>query len=124
MPKILVVDDDHDLLLVIQSLLQQKGFEVEINSNWEEANIKIESFQPQVILLDVFLTGIDGLEICKQLKSKPNTKHIPILIFSGYPRLAEKIYEYGADDFITKPFELKDLIHKVHSVISRSTSTT
>lgn len=121
MPKILVVDDDKDLLEVMYSLLSKKGFEVEINSNWEEASDKIDTFKPQLILLDVFLSGIDGLEICQKLKSQPQTRDIPILIFSAYPRVAEKvIYEYGADDFIAKPFEINDLIMKVHSVLSHA----
>ncbi len=79
--------------------------------------------QPQLILLDVFLTGIDGLDICRQLKANPNTKDIPIIIFSAYPRVAQKvIYEYGADDFIAKPFEMEDLVNKVHSVLSQNAS--
>ena len=119
--KILVIDDDKDLLEVTQSLLERKGFQVETNDNWDEAFHKLDSFQPQLILLDVFLNGIDGLEICKKLKSMPNTRHIPILIFSAYPSVAESvIYEYGADDFIAKPFEVNDLISKVHSVLSQT----
>ena len=121
MPKILVVDDDKDLLDILQSLLSKKGFVVETDSNWENANNKIDIFHPQIILLDVFLSGVDGLEICKQLKSQPSTRDIPILIFSAYPRVAEKvIYEYGADDFIAKPFEVNDLINKVHAVLSQT----
>ena len=121
MPKILVVDDDKDLLDILQSLLSKKGFVVETDSNWENANNKIDIFHPQIILLDVFLSGVDGLEICKQLKSQPSTRDIPILIFSAYPRVAEKvIYEYGADDFIAKPFEMNDLVNKVHSVLSQT----
>ncbi len=80
----------------------------------------IKEFQPQLILLDVFLSGVDGLEICKQLKSSPQTKHIPIIIFSGYPRIAESVtYEYGADDFIAKPFEVNELVSKMHLVLSQ-----
>ncbi|MEJ7675465.1 MAG: response regulator [Chitinophagaceae bacterium] len=120
MPKILVIDDDKDLLDITQTLLVKQGFEVETNANWDDALQKIETFQPQLILLDVFLNGIDGLDICKQLKSMPHTKHIPVMIFSGYPRVAESvIYEYGADDFIAKPFEVNDLITKMHSVLSQ-----
>jgi DNA-binding response OmpR family regulator len=120
MPRILIVDDDRDLLEVVSSLLARKGFEVESNINWDEANKKIEEFQPQVILLDVFLSGIDGLEICKKLKEDPMTSHIPIIIFSGYPRVAETVmYEYGADDFITKPFEVEEMIEKIHNVLSK-----
>jgi DNA-binding response OmpR family regulator len=122
MPRILVVDDDKDLLDVTQALLLKKGFEVEIESTWEEALEKINTFEPQVILLDVFLSGIDGLDICKQLKTMPKTKDIPVLIFSAYPRIAETvIYEYGADDFIAKPFEVNELISKVHGVLSQTT---
>ena len=121
MPRILVVDDDIDLLEVTQALLRKKGSEVEIVAHWEDAVNTIENFQPQIILLDVFLNGIDGLDICKQLKAMPHTKDIPVLIFSAYPRIAESvIYEYGADDFIAKPFEVNELITKVHSVLSQT----
>ena len=119
--KILVIDDDKDLLEVTKSLLSRKGFEVETNDNWDGALQQLDSFQPQLILLDVFLNGIDGLDICKKLKSMPNTCHIPILIFSAYPSIAERvIYEYGADDFIAKPFEVNELVTKVHSVLSQT----
>jgi len=120
MAKILVVDDDRDLLEVLKSLLTKKGFEVEVDENWENGFSKIDKFQPQLILLDVFLSGIDGLDICKQLKSQSHTRDIPIIIFSAYPRATEAIiYEYGADDFIAKPFEVNDLVVKVHSVLSQ-----
>lgn len=117
--KIFVVDDDNDLLNVIHSLLSKRGFQVEINSNWNDGFNRISKFQPQLILLDVFLSGIDGLDICRQLKSTPQTQDIPVVIFSGYPSIAESvIYEYGADDFIAKPFEVNDLISKLHEVVS------
>lgn len=120
MPKILVVDDDKDLLEVTQALLSRKGYEVETEINCDEILKKIETFKPQLILLDVFLNGVDGLDICKQIKSLPHTKNIHVIIFSAYPRVAEQvIYEYGADDFIAKPFELNELISKVHSVLSQ-----
>jgi len=123
MPRILVVDDDKDILEVTQALLTMKGYEVEVNDNWDDALVKITTFKPQIILLDVFLNGIDGLEICKQLKTQSATKHIPILIFSAFPRVQEKvIYEYCADGFIAKPFEVNDLVKKVHSVLSEAAS--
>ena len=121
MPKILIIDDDEDLLEITKALLTKKGFDVATYSNWDDAFRDIEIFRPQLILLDVFLNGIDGLDICKQLKSMPNTKHIPIIILSAYPGVAESVtYEYGADDFIGKPFEVNELITKVHSVLSQT----
>ncbi len=120
MPRIFVIDDDKDLLKVVKSLLLKKGFDVSTFSDWEVANDNIKIYEPQLILLDVFLPGIDGLEVCQKLKSNPLTRHIPILIFSAYPRVAETaIYEFGADDFIAKPFEVSDLIQKVHVILSK-----
>ncbi len=119
MPKIFVIDDDKDLLKVVKSLLLKKGFDVSTYSDWEIANVALGKYQPQLILLDVFLSGIDGLDVCQKLKADSRTRHIPILIFSAYPRVAEAaIFEYGADDFIAKPFELNDLIVKVHGILS------
>jgi DNA-binding response OmpR family regulator len=120
MCKLLVIDDDKDLLDIVKSLLTKRGFDVETDDNWQNGFEKIREFEPQIILLDVFLSGIDGLDICKQLKSNPLTSHIPIVIFSAYPRIAESaIYEYDADDFIAKPFEVNDLVAKMHSVLSQ-----
>ncbi len=119
MPRIFVIDDDKDLLKVVKSLLLKKGFDVSTYSDWDIANIALRKYQPQLILLDVFLSGIDGLDVCQKLKANAATRHIPILMFSAYPRVAETaIYEYGADDFIAKPFELNDLIEKVHGILS------
>lgn len=120
MPKIFVIDDDKDLLKVIKSLLLKRGFDVSTFFDWEIAKNAIKRFEPQLILLDVFLSGIDGLDVCQKLKASPYTKHIPILLFSAFPRIAESaIHDYGADDFIAKPFEVGDLIKKVHSVLSK-----
>ncbi len=120
MPKIFVIDDDKDLLKVVKSLLLKRGFEVSTFFDWEIAKNAMKRFEPQLILLDVFLSGIDGLDVCQRLKSSPYTKHIPILLFSAFPRIAESaIHDYGADDFIAKPFEVSDLIKKVHLVLSK-----
>ncbi|MEO8569067.1 MAG: response regulator [Ginsengibacter sp.] len=121
MPRIFVIDDDKDLLKVVKSLLIKRGFNVSVYSDWELAENDIKKCEPQLILLDVFLAGVDGFEVCQKLKSNFATRHIPVLIFSAYPRVAETaIYEYGADDFIAKPFEVNDLIRKVHSVLSKT----
>ncbi len=120
MCKVLVIDDDADMLNVMQALLTSRGFDVEVNNNFQNGFEKILRFKPQIILLDVFLSGIDGLDICRQLKGNPLTSNIAIIIFSAYPRIAESvIYEYGADDFIEKPFEVNDLVEKLHSVLSQ-----
>ena len=120
MPRIYVIDDDMDLLKVVKTLLIKRGFDVYTFADWELANKSMKIFEPQLILLDVFLSGIDGLEVCQKLKASPYTKHIPILLFSAFPRIAESaIHDYGADDFMAKHFEVGDLIKKVHSVLAK-----
>ncbi|MEO6812741.1 MAG: response regulator [Ginsengibacter sp.] len=120
MPRILIIDDDKDLLTIVKSSLEKKGFEVYAFLNFENGVDIINKCEPQVILLDVFLSGVDGLEVCKRLKTSPYTRHIPIIVFSGYPRVAETaIYEFGADDFIAKPFEVNELVRKVHKLLSK-----
>jgi DNA-binding response OmpR family regulator len=121
MCKVLVIDDDIDMLDIIQSLLTRNGFDVQIDNNWQNGLEGIIEFDPQIILLDVFLSGVDGLDICKQLKANPHTSHIPVVILSAYPRIAESaIDDYGADDFIAKPFEVNELVSKIHSVLMQT----
>ena len=121
MPRIFVIDDDKDLLSVVKSLLMRRGFNVSVYTEWELASRDLKKYEPQLILLDVFLSGVDGFEVCQKLKSNYATRHIPVLIFSAYPRVAETaIYEYGANDFISKPFEVNELIRKVHVILSQT----
>lgn len=115
-----MIDDDQDLLLVTQSVLKKKGYDISAFSNWEKASDAIKKTNPQLIMLDVFLKENDGLDICNKLKSSPFTRHIPILVISGYPRIAETaIYEFGADEFIAKPFEIGELEQKIQAILSR-----
>lgn len=115
-----MLDDDQAFLVLTKSLLKRKGFDVIISSDWDDASEKIKAFNPQLVSLDVFLNNSDGLQICSKLKSSPFTRHIPVLILSGYSRLAETaICEFGADDFVTKPFEVDEMIDKMHYILSR-----
>lgn len=120
MPRILIIDDDKDLLTVVQAFLLKEGFETYGFYNWESAREGIKTYDPQLILLDVFIPGVDGLDVCKKLKSSYFTRHIPVIVFSSYPNIAETaIYEFGADDFIAKPFETNEIIKKINYVLSR-----
>lgn len=114
MSRILVVDDDTDILSVMEILLTMKGFEVEVTAKGENTFPKITTFRPDLILLDVLISGHDGRTICQQLKSDEATKHIPVIMFSAHPGAAATIADYGADDFIAKPFDVNNLIEKVN----------
>lgn len=113
--RILVVDDDIDILSVMEVLLSMKGFDVEVTAKGENTFPKINSFKPDLILLDVLISGHDGRIICKQLKADEHTRHIPVIMFSAHPGAAATIGEYGADDFIAKPFDVAHLIKKVNA---------
>lgn len=120
MSRILVVDDDTDILSIMQTLLTMKGFEVEVISKGENAISKTNSFKPDIILLDVLISGYDGRAICKQLKSDADTRHIPVIMFSAHPGAAASIVDYGADDFIVKPFDISHLLKKVNKQLEKS----
>ncbi|HXR85192.1 MAG TPA: response regulator [Hanamia sp.] len=120
MSKILILDDDLDLLTVVKSLLRKKGFEVLAYSDWVKALDAVKRHKPQLILLDVFLQGIDGLDVCKKLKSSYFTRNIPVIMLSSYPNIAETaIYEFGADDFVSKPFEVNEMVKKIHHILAK-----
>jgi DNA-binding response OmpR family regulator len=111
--KILVVDDDRDILTVLQILLTQNNYIVESVFRWELINKSIDSFSPDLILLDISLAGADGRTICKTLKGNAGTKHIPIILFSANTNAEKSFQDYLASDFIAKPFEIDNLISKV-----------
>ena len=99
----------------MEILLSMKGFDVEVTSKGENTFTKIESFKPDLILLDVLISGYDGRTICKQLKSNSATSDIPVIMFSAHPGAAASIADYGADDFIAKPFDVSNLMKKVNA---------
>ena len=119
MAKILILDDDLDLLSIVKSLLKKKGFDVWTFANWQKAWESIKKNKPNLILLDVFLKGGDGIDVCRKIRSTSATRRIPIIMFSSYPNLAEiAIHEFGADEFIAKPFELNEMVNKIRNVLS------
>ena len=114
--KILAVDDDTDMLEFLNRLLVQYGYDVKTLSRGENIFDTVESYKPDLILLDVMLGGLDGNIICSALKAKPETKHIPVISISGYYHTAAKILEAGfgaPNDFLLKPFSIKSLINKI-----------
>ena len=117
MNKLLIIDDDEDISAMLFLLLRSKNFDVEVVIKSEDIFYKIKSYQPDIILLDVFLTGYDGRVICKQLKFHPDYKHIPVIMVSGDDEVLQTAQQYGANDFIQKPFEAEDLLSKINNLV-------
>lgn len=118
MAKILVIDDDPDILSVLEMLLSMKGYEVEVIDKGEHSLPKIKSFKPDLILLDVLISGHDGRVICKEVKSKEDTRHIPVIMLSAHPGASASFEEYGADGFISKPFDVNSLLNKINEQLA------
>jgi len=111
--KILIIDDDVDLLFLGSSLLKQRGFDVFSLSSADEAFETVRSFKPHLILLDVKLGDQDGRDICLKLKSDPETSFIKIILYSAFPETSVEYSKYGADDFVVKPYEFNHLVGRI-----------
>jgi DNA-binding response OmpR family regulator len=118
--RILVVDDNIDILELVEIILIRHGFEILKSPRGEDTLKNVETFSPQVILLDVFLGGINGTDICKELKANPRTQDIPIIMFSAHSNSKFIFQECRADDFIAKPFDINNLVQKIESQIKDS----
>jgi len=110
---ILVVDDEPDILEFLQVILEEEGYEVVTSEKTEFLEHLHDSGLPHLILLDVLLSGKDGREIAKHLKSREETKAIPIIMFSAHLSAEETSRAAGADDFLAKPFDIDVLLAKI-----------
>lgn len=123
MAKIVIVDDNADVLQVMKLLLGSRGFEVIATSKGEETFNLVNTFHPALIFLDIHLSGMDGRQISKQLKTTEGTKHIPVILFSANIIKGTTLADSLADEFIAKPFDIHELISKVNNLIGTPGST-
>ncbi|MBI5676535.1 MAG: response regulator [Nitrospirae bacterium] len=120
--KILVVEDEKDISSLISYNLSKEGFEVSVSSDGEDALRIIRKEKFSLIILDLMLPGIQGMELCKTLKSSEETSLIPIIMLTAKSDELDKVLglEMGADDYITKPFSPRELIARVRAVLRRT----
>ena len=118
---ILVVVDDKDIVKMLDYNLKKDGYKTLIASDGEDALDAANTRHPDLILLDLMLPGVDGLEVCKQLKLERKTAAIPVIMLTAKAQEADKIVglELGADDYITKPFSPRELIARIKAVLRR-----
>lgn len=110
MPKrILVADDDPGIGDILYLMLEDAGYDVEIIADGREVELLQEPL-PDLLILDIWLSGIDGQTICRTLKSREATHALPIVLLSAHKETRQIASEAGADDFLTKPFEMEDLL--------------
>lgn len=117
--KVLVVDDDVDIREIIKLILDMEGFQVSELDNGSQVEETVQRWRPDVVLLDVLLGDMDGRDICKRLKSAPETQAIPVIIVSG-THGSHTRYEKNcmADDYLGKPFDIADLVDRVRRYVA------
>lgn len=122
---ILVIDDDPDILDAVRFMLEDEGYRVETSEKGEyaEALRDGDGGLPDLIILDVLLSGKDGRSICKKLKNHDETRHVPILMFSAHPDAARSVQEVSADAFVAKPFSVDHLLETVSRLLERQQPT-
>jgi DNA-binding response OmpR family regulator len=120
-PKILVIEDESDILEVIQYNLEREGHKVVTCRNGELGLSRIRTDNPDLVILDLMLPGMDGVEVCRQVKADPVTRAIPIIMVTAKGEESDIVLGLGigADDYITKPFSPKELIARVKVVLRR-----
>ncbi len=120
-PLILIVEDEKDIALLVARALKKEGFKTTIAYNLQEALDLIEKRPPQLIILDLMLPDGDGLELCKHLKIRQQTKEIAVVILTAKGEEIDRIigFEVGADDYIVKPFSPRELVLRVKAVLRR-----
>ena len=120
-PTILVVDDEEDILELVQYNLKREGYGVLRAGTGEGGLALAESKLPDLVILDLMLPGLDGLEVCKRLKGSGRSKHIPIIMLTAKGEEADIVtgLELGADDYITKPFSPKELVARIRAILRR-----
>lgn len=120
--KILVVDDEKDILELVSYNLRKEGYDISISADGEEALKMIKNERYGLIILDLMLPGVQGMELCKMLKSSEDTSLIPIIMLTAKSEELDKVLglEMGADDYITKPFSPRELIARVKAVLRRT----
>jgi DNA-binding response OmpR family regulator len=116
--RILVVDNDPAILDVMEEVLGYEGFEVKTYTDTNNIFTCIDNFHPNLVLIDYILDGINGGELCAQIKKNPQTSSLPVIIMSAYSKVLLSLGNYGCDDFIAKPFDLDDFVNRISTCIT------
>lgn len=122
MAKVFVVDDEKDICEILKINLEKNGYEVKTFLSAEDALRVMKSEKPDLLILDIMLGGMDGLEMCKTMRSADDLKSVPILFLSAKSTEVDKVLglELGADDYLTKPFSIHELVARVKAILRRT----
>ena len=120
-PSILVVEDDDALATLLQYNLEKEGYRVAVTGDGEEALMRVEEKQPDLVVLDWMLPKVSGIEICRRIRQRPESRNLPIIMLTARGEESDRIrgLDTGADDYITKPFSTTELTARIRAVLRR-----
>jgi len=119
--RILLVDDEPKILKMLTNMLSSAGYSLEAAKNGFAAGLKIMTFKPELVILDLIMPGMDGFEVCRQIKTNADTAHIKILAVTGHDceENRDRIFSEGADAYLAKPFFKKELMQAIETLLHR-----
>jgi len=118
--KILVLDDDPDIGTMIKMMLEYKGYSVTVSDRAEQANEILKTNEVDLIIMDMLLSGVNGTDLCSELKKDSSLARTPVIMISAHPNAKEICLQAGADEFISKPFDMQDILSKIDHLIHNS----
>ena len=121
-PRILIVEDENDVALLISYNLEAEGYVVESVARGDEAELRLAESAPDLLILDWMLPGVSGIELCRRLRARATTRTLPIIMVSARREESERVrgLAVGADDYVVKPFSVLELMARVHALLRRS----
>ena len=120
-PHILVVEDEDALSTLLQYNLDKEGYDVVVAADGEEGLVQIDERQPDLVLLDWMLPKVSGIEVCRRIRGRPETRNLPVIMLTARGEESDRVrgLDTGADDYLTKPFSMTELIARIRAVLRR-----
>src|SRR3974390_3366590 len=120
--RILIVEDEEPLTMLLRYNLEAEGYDVETASRGDEADTRLKEGSPDLIVLDWMLPGLSGIELCRRLRARPETRQLPIIMLTARGEESERVrgLSTGADDYIVKPFSVPELLARVNALLRRA----
>ena len=121
-PTLLVVEDEDSLATLLQYNLEKEGYGVTVCADGEEALIRIDEHLPDLVILDWMLPTVSGIEVCRRLRQRPETRNLPIIMLTARGEETERVrgLATGADDYIVKPFSVPELLARIRALLRRT----